>query len=383
MKLLKQILFILFFLTFCGELIQNNHVWIKSPPLQGGIITVPKPKFNFDNWLSGNYQDSLMTYFEQNLDLHVPLIRLHNQIAFSAFRETNLTKCESGKNQVLFDIDYIKSYLGRNFIGEDAVINKAKKLAYIQAELKKRNIDLLYVIAPGKPYYSPDLLPSKYDLAKKTRTNYDAFAEQFEKQKINYIDFVKYFQKLKSKTKYPLFTRCGVHWSGYGITVAADTLFRTMEKLRNIDLIDFYANGGEETFEPRSTDADIGDAMSLVYKIPSFKMYYPNIVFKGETNKVKPNVLIVGDSYVWGFLRFYKYMPKLFNDKSVFWYYNREVFGTAQIDIKPYSVSELNLEEQLRNRDYVLIVFTETNLDNCGFGFIDQAYDLLKKEHLN
>lgn len=383
MKIIKHILFILFFLIFFGEYIQNNYPLIRSEPLQGGIVIAPKPNLNLDNWLSGKYQDSLMTFFEQNLDLHPSLIRLHNQIGYSFFCEVNVNKVESGKDQLLFETGYISSYLGKDFNGDEIAINKVKKLAYIQTEFKKRNVDLLFVIAPGKASFFPDFLPSKYDVSKKTRSNYDAYIDQFDKQKINYIDFVKYFQKLKSSTKHPLFTRSGVHWSGYGATLAADTLFSYMEKLRSIDMPDFYSDGGEESFEPRGTDADISSGMNLLYKVPSFKMYYPKVVFKNVENKVKPNVLIIGDSFVWSWITFYDYMPKLFSDQSVFWYYNREAYFPLGQDQKSTNVSQLNLKEQLNNRDYILIIFNESNLDNCGYDFIEQTYELLQKENLN
>jgi hypothetical protein len=41
-------------------------------------------------------------------------------------------------------------------------------------------------------------------------------------------------------------------------------------------------------------------------------------------------------------------------------------------------VGELNFEQQLAGRDIILIVCTEQNLNNLGFGFIEQAYRFLR-----
>lgn len=382
MKIIKHILFILFFYVFLSELLQNHKPYYAFKALQGESIREKKPELSIDTWLSGEYQEHQMKYFEQNLDMRPFLIRLHNQLAYSIFGETNAINVEVGKDQVLFDVGYIKSYLGQNFIGENEIINRVNMLSFVQQELKKRNIDLIFIIAPGKPSVLPEFLPSKYDLSKRTRSNYDAFSEQLEKQKINHIDVTKYFLKLKPTSKHPLFTRCGVHWSGYGATVAADTLFKYMEKLRNIDMVDFYDAGGEESTSPRSSDADIGDLLNLMYEIPSHKMYYPNMVFKKDVKKTKPNVLIIGDSFVWSWINFYNYFPNLFNDNSAFWYYNHEV-GWSPSDHNNTLTANLNLKEQTSQRDFILIVNTESSLDNPGAFFIEQMFETLHADTLN
>lgn len=381
MKVIKHSLFVLFFLAVCGELLQNRFQWLNATPLQGGIVNMPKPTFTLENWLSGNYQDTVMKYYEQNMDTHTFLTRLHNQIGYSVFDTINVKDVEEGKNHFLFGAGYTKGFIGKDFVGEDAVIDKVNKLYYVQSELKKRNIDLLFLITPGKSAFYSEFLPDKYDISKKTRSNYDAYTEQFEKQKINYIDFRKFLLKLKPTAKHALFTRCGIHWSIYGSTLAADTLIKYMENMRHIDMPDYYYAGGRETTQPERTDADIGQAMNLVRDIPSFPMYYPNLIIKKDTQKTKPNVLLVGDSFVWSWIGTDSYIPNLVSDKSAYWYYNKEV-GWPQINgMDKYPVSKLNLKEQTLNRDFIVLVYNESSLVNCGYNFIEQMYDLLKKEN--
>ena len=382
MKIAKHILFILFFCVFLSELIINHTQFFSFKKLNGQTIREPQPKFTLDNWLNGDCQEQQMKFFEQNLDIRPFLIRFRNQLGYSIFNELNAPEIEVGKNQVLFGSGYIESYMGQNFIGEDKIINKVNMLAYVQDELKKRNVDLIFVIAPGKPSVFPEYLPEKYDLRKKKRSNYDAFAEQLEKQKINHIDFSNYFLKLKPKSKYPLFTRCGVHWSGYASTIAADSLVKYMEKLSAIDLLNYHTEGGQETTVPRSTDADLGDLLNLTVDIPSHEMYYPNIVFEKNSKKKKPNVLIIGDSFVWSWISFYNFFPNLFNEKSAFWYYNHEVAWSPTDQNKTLTAS-LNLKEETTHRDFILIVNAESSLNNAGQFFIEQMFEMLHKDTLN
>jgi len=381
MNKIKNVLFLFFVLICFGETIQTYFPFIHTLKLEGAIYVIPKPSFTTSNWLSGKYQDSAVTYFEQQAELHPSFVRLRNQIGYSLFDEVRVSKVVLGKDQNLFGGGYIEAYLGMDFKGDDTIASQVMKLKYVQDELKKRYVDLMFVICPGKPAIQPEYIPSQYDLSKKSRSNYDAYSEQFVKQGINHIDFRSCFLKIKSTVKHPLNTRCGVHWSGYGSTVAADTLIKYIEKLRNIDLPDFTINGGEETTIPRNTDADIGEAMDLIHDIPSYPMYYPNIIFRNDTTKTKPNVLVIGDSYVRSWISFYNLLPHEFGNNSAFWYYNREVEWKQTPDNLPAAVENLNLKQQTFNRDIILLASNEINLSRCGFGFIEQMYKLLKEEN--
>jgi len=367
-------------MLICGELIQNHHRFYNSKPLQGGIVTTPKPKFTFDNWLSGNYQDSVMKYYEENMETHVFLTRLNNQIAYSVYNETKAIRVEAGKNDILFDNGYIKSYLGKDYVGEKKVVVTVNKLKYVQEELKKINIDLLFLITPGKPSYFSEYFPEKYDTVKKTRSNYDAYREEFEKQKINFIDYRKYFLKLKPSARFPLFPKCGVHWSIYGSTIAADTLFRYLENLRHIDMTDYYYLNGKETTQPEKTDGDIVDAMNLLRDIPSFPMYYPCLVIKKNQQKIKPNILFVGDSFLWSWVGTDNFIPNIVNENTAYWYYNQTVQFPRINGQDNFPVNKLNLKEQTMNRDFIVLIFNESSLVNGGYNFIEQMYDMLKRE---
>jgi hypothetical protein len=377
MRFIKHCLFLLFFLVFSAEFIQTYVPFINAKPLQGFFIVAPKPVFTSASWLAGTYQDSLTKNFEDHLALHPALIRTNNQLAYSLFNETNSEEALPGKDEILYDHRYIESYLGERFVGDAKVVETVRKLAVIQNELKKRNIDFLFVLSEGKASFYPDNFPDRYKGRVKTRTNYDAYSEQLIKQNINHIDFARYFLKMKPVAKHALFPKCGVHWSGYGATVAADTLFHYMENMRDINLTDYYYAGGEVTTTPRNTDEDIVSAMNLWHDVPSFTMYYPNIIFKPDTSKAKPNVLIVGDSYVRGWFNFYPFFQNMLDKKSAFWYYNREVEWSGE-EAANRNVAQLNLQQQTMHRDYIIIAFNEFKLEEVGGGFLEQMYDLLK-----
>lgn len=384
MKLIKHILFILFFLVFSFELIQNHFAIINAEPLYGGIIKPVKPTFTLDNWFSGMYQDSVMKFNESNLDIHPFLIRLHNQVGYSLYNEVNLVDAEVGKNEVLFESKYIISYMGIDFDTplEDTVKEKVRKLVYIKSELKKRNIDLIVAIVPGKASFFPECIPAKYDISKKRKTYYDAYIEQLQKQNCDYIDFKKYLLQLKPTSKYPFFTRGGTHWSMYAGVIAADSLFDNMKHLHHIDMINYTQSQGEVTTKARDTDDDIERPMNLLFHIPSYPMYYPNIVFQNDATKTKPNVLIIGDSFIWNWINYYPFFPTMFDKQSCFWYYNKEIWWPLDPNRKSKQpVEELNFEEQTMHRDFILLESTECNLTTFANHFIEKMYAFLKEKN--
>ena len=381
MKTIKQLLFLSFFIIIFAEQIQFYFPLIKADALCGSYNIPPKPLFTLDNWLGGNYQDSLMKNYEYDMSLHVPFVRLRNQIGYSLFDEVKANGVEEGKNHHLYSIGHVYSLFGKDFIGEEKVIDRVTKLAFVQQELKKRNIDLLCLVAPTKPSIMPEYLPEKYDLSKIKKSNYDAYLEQFDKNKINYIDFKKYFLNLKPTTKHALFAKLGVHWSGYGATIAADTLINYMQQIRNIKMINHYQLSGTTTRIPRDTDHDMAVIMNLINEIPSDTLYYPNIVFVKDRTKTKPNVLIIGDSYVWSWIGFYPYFKNVFDSNSCYWYYNHDLAYTNGKIPANTQVSDFNINEETLHRDFIILVYNESTLVNFGNDFIEQMYDMFQKEN--
>ncbi|MBA3971855.1 MAG: hypothetical protein H0X46_06860 [Bacteroidetes bacterium] len=379
MRLLKYILFSSFFLLLLSEQFFFFFPKTLVRDLKGTFVKFEKPELTADNWVKGKYQEQFLKYHEQNLALHPLLIRLRNQIGYSFYKEMNTEGIVEGKENTLYDHGYITTYLGNDFVGDSVVNKKVEMLGYVQAELKKRNIDLVFVMAPSKPAVLPEYIPKRYDLTKKTKSNYDAFTSAFEKHNINHLNITKFFLKRKGIERYPLFTKCGIHWSGYGATLAADTTFKYIENLRQIDLPDYYDAGGEKTPVPRDTDNDLGELSNLLYDIPSAEMYYPKMVFKNDASKTKPNLLIIGDSFTWTWIGFYGFIPNLFSDKTAFWYYNHEIGWSKSLNNGTLT-KDLDLKKEVLSRDVIMIINTEPSLKNAGMFFIEQMYELLHKE---
>jgi len=366
-------LLILIILLLIIPFIQSEFNLIKLTPLKGAFTQSEKTHFNISNWFSGTYQEQGEKYLNETFGFRNLFIRINNQLAFSFFNKANVWNVIIGKKNYLYDEIYIKAYYGTDFIGIDSTMHRMQKLKYIQDTLSKLNKDIILVFGTGKGSFYPEYIPDRYK-TKKGLTNYEIHVNLAQKMDINLIDFNKYFLKNKDKLKYPLYPQYGIHWSNYAMCIAADSIIRYIEKKRKIDMPNLFWNAVELS-QPKEVDYDIADGMNLLFKLKSFNMAYPNIQFESDSNKTKPSVLVISDSFYWGMFNFG--ITNAFTN-SHFWYYNKEIYPDSYQS--PLVTSKINLKNEISRHDVIIIMATEPNLTNLGWGFIENAYNLFKGE---
>lgn len=65
------------------------------------------------------------------------VIRLRNQLGYSVFDESWAARMAISRGKVLFGLDYIDSYLGKDFVGEAVVRHSALRLRSVQDSLAR------------------------------------------------------------------------------------------------------------------------------------------------------------------------------------------------------------------------------------------------------
>ncbi len=370
-KIIKQILIISLLLLLLLPLIQIKFNLINEKPLNGAIVEIEKSHLKLKDWFNGKYQHETETYLNENFGFRKTFIRINNQIRFNLFKKTNAKDVIIGNNNYLYEINYIKSYLGIDFLGYDIIKERVKKIKTIQDSLKSMGKEFIVIFAPSKVKFFPEYIPEKY-IVEKNISNYEIFAQEFLNNNINHIDFNKYFFENKNKSQYPLFPQYGIHWSDYGSCLAADSIIKYIEKLKDIDMPNFNIIG-YEIDKPRSRDNDIADGLNIFSKLKTYDMAYAIVEHESDSNKIKPSSTVISDSFYWGMFEFH-FITQAFS-KNSFWYYNSEVF-VANEGTKRYRV-DLNLKKEIENTDIFILIGTEPSLKKLGWGIIDQMYDLL------
>ena len=362
-------LFVLILLGFFILIAQHFFHFSKVRKLQGAFIPKEQPILTSSNWFSGNYQDSLSIYLNENIGFRNYFVRLNNQIAFSLFDFARANGVVVGKENFLYERNYIRAYLGKDYIGEAAIAEKVRKLEKIQDRLKKRDIELIVVFAPGKGSFYPEYIPT--DQVPSENNNYKTYVRLLNNTPINLIDFNKWFRKKKGTTVAPLYPKTGIHWSRFGELMAADSLLKYIDKLKGIQLPQFNFTDTLYPDKTKFTDADIEEGMNLLFNIKDLQMAYPNYtVLKNEsTNETR--AMVVADSYYWGLYGHGFASDFLLNGQ--FWYYNEQVYESGR---ETRLVSELNVKEEIEQHNVVILLSTDANLNRFCYGFIDQVYEL-------
>jgi uncharacterized protein YutE (UPF0331/DUF86 family) len=208
--------------------VQEYYPLFKIAPLNGSATVSQKPTLSISNWFSGNFQTNEDSYLSQNFGFRNIVIRLYNQIDFSLFHQVHASGVVAGKEGYLYEQNYIDAYYGEDFIGEDSIKTSSKRLKKIQDTLKTMGKNLIVVLAPGKASFYPEYLPKK---AKKStsKTNHQTYLKSLSTLRVLTIDFHTMFIQQKGKTQYPLYAKNGIHWSYYGLCIAADSMVNFVE----------------------------------------------------------------------------------------------------------------------------------------------------------
>ncbi|UOG74673.1 hypothetical protein MTX78_21460 [Hymenobacter tibetensis] len=375
---MKRFLFGILLVVLVLPAIQTKFPIFEMGSLGGYAERAPHPEFNYADILNNSYQPALEKYVEDRIGFREALIRLRNQLGYSLFGVSKANGVLVGKDNMLFEDGGIYGYLGKDFRSADVARMNVRKFKLVQDTLAKRGILLVFAIAPDKANFFSENIPDYYRKQPRSQTNYSVYAQEMERKGVNMVDLAKLFKQWKDTARYPLFPRGGIHWSGYGITLAADTLFRYIEQRGHFDLPNYSITSHTVTDKLRESDNDVAKSLNLIWEPTPFQMAYPEIKFEKPTpTQQKPKAIVVGDSFTWGFFSFYPFMSNLFDSKIQFWYYNTQVQIGGRDDMPPSrEVRLLNFEAEVLAQDVILILFNQHNMDSFDHGFSITAYDL-------
>lgn len=353
-------------LMFLPMLQQLGQFW-KERPLFGIGMNATKPRWELKNWLNGTYQDSINAYAMQNAGFHNAFVRLNNQYFYSFYHTAQANKVIIGRDNCLYDQAHIDSYLGKDYLGEKAILKKMLDLQQVREIFKKKKIELVLVLVPGKGMSLPQYIPGEAP-AKGTKTNYQTFTRIADSLLIPQLDLAKWYSDQRFSSIYPLYPLGGNHWSEYCGTLAADTLFGYISKQMQTELNRFTVTKVHYPSPASPVDDDINLGMNLLFPLPATPMAYPEIQWKGRPKRLK--VLTIGDSFY--FKAFTDFSGSAF-EQSKFWFYFRELHEASQP--KPKSNAEVDLRMEIESKDLILLYVADPHLKDLGFGFIESTLE--------
>jgi hypothetical protein len=370
-KRLNTVLFTLITALLLLPFFQGQTSWFSLRPLHGHIPAVNNPSWSWKKWVNEDFQREVQSFTTASVGFRPLLIRINNQLDFSLFKIPHANEVVIGKENYLYENNYIKDYTGTAFTGEEIADERLAKIRLLQDLFKQKNIDLLVVFSPGKASFFPEYIPERFHPEKRTMSNYLYFSGRCKETGVNTLDFNQYFLLMKDTATWPLYPKCGIHWSAYGMALCADSLFSYIEKTRKIIMPDFGWNGLDTPDTLRDTDNDVCEGMNLLYNIKTPKGAYPRYYFNDRPGMTKPDVLVIADSFYWTI--FGNGLSNRMFNKSSFWFYFEMAYSNAFSDVE---VKTLDIRKEIESHQVIILMSSESNLFKFPFGFLEKVYPL-------
>lgn len=369
-NIIKTILFLGLLGLMILPAFQKKYKIFEEEPLKGAIEEQVKPSISLKNWWEGTYQDSVQTYLKETAGFRPSLVRIHNELQYRLYNIAIANGVIVGNHGYLYEENYIKAYLGRDYIGKKAIYDKVSKIVAISDTLEKMNKSLVVLFAPGKASFYPEYIPYRFDPDHKDTSNYEIYKEALLANKVNFLDFNQWFRDMKDTSSYPLMPKTGIHWSKYGEVVAADSLLSYLENLCDCEYPNLVIDTITASMEMVDTDDDIEAGMNLFFNIPDLKMGYPQFHMEETGNEAGLMVSAVADSYYWGMYN-WGLAGGYFNSGQ-FWYYNEDIHQ-AGLEA-PLHPKDINIQKEIEKSDVIILLTTDANLFKFAFGFVDTLY---------
>ncbi|MDR0971587.1 MAG: hypothetical protein LBM25_04295 [Bacteroidales bacterium] len=377
-KKIKNILFIFFVALLLVVTLQSYIPIVKLKTLRGEYQTATNPKFNSSSWFSGNYQSNFEKYTKDHLGFIPFFVRVHNQFLYSVLLQSPDHYIIYGKEAHIYD-SYSIIANNYSFIGDSAINERIYRLSKVRDTLEKLNKKVVVLLAPNKVRTFSEYIPEqlKADLLGK-KTNYEQTLKALKNNSIAHIDFNEWIFKLKQTSPYAIMPKNDAHWTRYAATLATDTIIKLISKLENISLPKLIIDSLIHSKKPLFGDDDAGKVLNVFWLKNDNNLVYPIIHIdstKADKNRI-PRPLVMGDSFFWAIYDI-GFLNQILR-KGEFWYYCKEVFSGNIKDKKPLKdpLHTRDLHNEINRYDIFILIQTEDNLDNLGFGFIDLAYNM-------
>ncbi len=366
MKTFKKIWFLVLLLLLLLPMLQRWLQWVDEKPLDGAFVETPRPVVTLKTLFNETAQDSLMTYCTEQSGFRKTLIRLNNQLLYSAFGKVSAIGPVKGKNgQTFIEESYIISYTGETFIGEEKINTTVQQVKLIQEMLRAKGVTLLPVFALGKASYYPELIPDRYIAKSWGTNNYQVYLNALNEQQVEMIDFNRYFCDRKDQFEHPLYCDLSAHWTVYAASLAIDSLVRYMESVNHQTqahaIIDSFDTDGL-----MNQDDDLYRMMNILLPLPHNTVDNPHFSF---SEGYKPKVLAIADSYWWTVWAWNVALPEnLFSDGG-FWFYNKTIYPERDPLV---NTDAINYKQEIEDQEFVLLVCTEATNHLWPYGFIER-----------
>ncbi len=322
--------------------------------------------------LDGAWQTEAESVLNDNLVLRSWLIPLRNQISYSVFRTSAHDSIVLGKENYLYEENYILKELQIiPPVSDEEMDLLADRLTLLRDRLAACGKNLFVFITPSKAHIYPEYIPDSYvSLAPEQPdiSTYSKLLSLLNENSILYYDSIPFVLEAKDTADYPVYPTTGVHWSrvqGFAVT---QKLMDSMEEQLGVNLPEFELTWSvtPTAIEP---DRDAEQLLNLFHGQDA--VYYAPGVTITDAEGDSLSALVRGGSFM-GTSVYHMMDFEFFT--STYYMENTQLIDQGQISTFT-SYEELPLAQQLDQADIVLLEVNEEAIDRMGFGFIEYLLD--------
>ena len=366
MKTFKKIWFVILLALLFLPMLQTFFHFVNEKPLDGAFVEAKKPVITPKTLFNETVQDSLMTWCTEQTGFRKPMIRLNNQLLYSAFGKVSAIGPVKGNDDYTFiEESYIISYTGETYLGNEAIEKNTRQIKLIQDMLRTKGTTLLPVFVLGKASYYPELIPEKYIAKRHETNNYQEYLKAFDEQGVEMIDFNRWLCARKGTEAHPIYCNLSAHWTVYAASLAMDSLVHYMENKTQQEQAHFHIEGFDTTYLMNQDD-DLYRMMNLLLPMKHNTIDQPKF---GFTEGYKPRVLAISDSYWWTVYAWNVALPQNLFRPGDFWFYNKTVYP-ERTPIQ--NVESVDYKQEIEDQEFVLLVCTEATNHLWPYGFIER-----------
>lgn len=338
----------------------------------------PDATFNWDAWLTGEYQQQKLAYMSSAFGFRPDLVRLNNQLDYWAFSKIHVNRIFCGKKQHLFDSLVAEEYFGEDFLGDEVITTQFLKLKRIEDTMKKLGKTIVFTYGPSKAYYYPELLPPVLTPRHpRGVSNYRSMTRIGDSLKIHQIDFARWLGVISDTDKTSLIGRRGLHWTTYAALLAADSLIKYIERDRGITMPHIRITAVHHSDSTRDHDDDLSSWGNLIFPLKKEVEAYADYEYISNDSCTKPKMVYIGDSYIryW----YHDGLMKNINSDWEYWFYFNEIWNpkTLSGEEKLHYVKDYDWINAILKADCTVVMLTTFNLNFIRLPafYIDGLYD--------
>ena len=380
MKAARIFCLALFFLVLCVPVTQRAFKIFRTHRVYG----VGTPRFPEDMSktavLEGTFQSSFDRWFTRRNGMWEFFVRLDNQLNFSLFDQSASsynTPVLIGKNNTLFQRFYLDEYNRAMSVPEPMLLNRVTLLKQTQDALARRGIPMVYVISAShlsvnQSFLEPQFISPNRDVRV---GNYERMLPMLKEAGVNLIDEVEFFRN-EFRDGRLHFTPSGSHWDSVGACFVASHILDFGSKATGKPMVDMKCQPIVERAKPRRPELDLVQISNFWTDTPyDIATKYPNPTLIRTKDTYKPNILIVGTSYMYTVLNFLERRKTA--RRIDFFFYYREHRSFPNNKTRELDPATINWEELMKGRDLVVIESSSAIMTEAGQGFLKDAIEHL------